>query len=60
MVVHQGAYVYKPVKGEEKRITAGQYLFIPGAVRHASGGDAKLGALFYQESPGKFDLNLVK
>jgi Domain of unknown function (DUF4437) len=60
IVVLKGAYLYKPEKGSEKRASAGQYLFIPGGDRHTSGGDAKEGALFYQESPGKFDLNPVK
>ncbi|MGH8130833.1 MAG: DUF4437 domain-containing protein [Steroidobacteraceae bacterium] len=60
LVVLKGAYIYKPEKGKEKRVTAGQYLFIPGGDRHVSGGDAKEGALFYQESDGKFDLNFVK
>ena len=33
--------------------------FIPGGDRHVSSGDPKEGALFYEESPGKFDLNPV-
>ena len=56
IVVIKGAYVYKPEKGEEKRVTAGCYIDIPAGDRHASGGDAKDGALFYEESSGKFDL----
>ena len=60
IVVLKGAYVYKPEKGEEKRVSAGQFIFISGGDRHVSGGDAKEGAVFYQESPGKFDLNPVK
>ena len=60
IVVLKGAYVYKPEHGAEQRVSAGQYLFIPGGDRHVSGGDAKEGALFYQESTGKFDLNPVK
>ena len=60
IVVLKGAYVYKPEKGPEQRVSAGQYLFIPGGDRHVSGADAKEGALFYQESPGKFDLNPVQ
>ena len=60
IVVLKGAYVYKPENGEEKRVTAGQYLFIPGGDRHATGSDAKEGALFYQEADGKFDINFVK
>jgi hypothetical protein len=60
IVVLKGAYVYKPEHGEEKRVSAGHYIFIPGGDRHVSGGDAKEGAVFYQESAGKFDLNPVK
>ena len=60
IVVLKGAYVYKPEKGAEQRVSAGHYLVIPGGDRHVSGGDAKEGALFYQESTGKFDLNFVK
>lgn len=60
IVVLKGAYVYKPEKGEEKRVTAGQYLFIPGGDRHATGSDAKEGALFYQEADAKFDINFVE
>ena len=60
IVVLKGAYVYKPEKGTETRVSAGHYIFIPAGDRHVSGGDAKEGALFYQESAGKFDLNPVK
>ena len=60
IVVLEGAYLYKPEKGEEKRIAAGNYLFVPGGDRHFSGGDATEGALFYHESTGKFDLNFLK
>ena len=60
VVVLKGAYLYKPEKGEEKRVAAGQYLFLPGGDRHGSGADAKEGVVFYQESTGKFDLNFVK
>ena len=56
IVVLKGAYLYKPEKGEERRVGPGCFLEIPGGDRHASGGDAKEGALFYEESAGKFDL----
>lgn len=56
----KGAYLYKPEKGPERRVSTGQYLFIPGGDRHTSGGDAKEGAPLNQESTGKFDLNPVK
>lgn len=50
----KGAYLYKDEAGE-KRVGPGDFLRIPGGKKHWSGGDAKEGALFYQESPGKFD-----
>jgi gentisate 1,2-dioxygenase len=60
IVVVKGAYVYKPENGPEVRVTAGHYLSVPAGDRHTSGGDTKEGAVFYQGSPGKFDLNPVK
>src|SRR5262245_20621594 len=36
IVVIKGAYIYKPEKGATKRVTAGQYIFIPGGDRHTS------------------------
>ncbi len=59
VVVIKGAYLYKDSRGE-KRIGAGDFLFIPGGMPHWSGGDPKEGALFYNESSGKFDLVPVK
>jgi gentisate 1,2-dioxygenase len=56
LVVLKGAYVFKPEKGTEQRIGPGQFLLVPGGNRHATGSDAKEGALFYMESSGKFDL----
>jgi hypothetical protein len=60
VVVLKGAYIYKPEKGEQKRVGPGQTLFVPGGDRHVSEGDAKEETIFYEESLGKFDLNLVK
>ena len=51
----KGAYLYKDDAGS-KRVGAGDFLQIPGGHKHWSGGDAKQGALFYQETFGKFDL----
>ncbi|HKY93053.1 MAG TPA: DUF4437 domain-containing protein [Nevskiaceae bacterium] len=56
IVVLQGAYLYKAKNGPEKRIGPGSFIAIPGGDVHESGADAKEGALFYEESPGKFDL----
>ena len=55
IVVIRGAYLYKDDAGE-KRIGAGDFLRVPGGHKHWSGGDKKEGALFYEESSGKFDL----
>ena len=55
IVVLKGAYVYKDEDGE-KRVGPGDFIRIPGRHKHWSGGDAKEGALFYEESSGKFDL----
>ncbi len=55
IVVLKGAYLYKDDSGK-KRVGPGEFLRIPGGFKHWSGGDAKEGALFYQEAAGKFDL----
>ncbi|HEX9443579.1 MAG TPA: cupin domain-containing protein [Candidatus Binatia bacterium] len=59
LVVIKGAYLYKDDAGE-KRVGPGGFIRIPGKLKHWSGGDAKEGALFYEESYGKFDLIPVK
>jgi quercetin dioxygenase-like cupin family protein len=51
----KGAYLYKDEAGE-KRIGPGDFLRVPGGHQHWSGGDKKEGAVFYEESSGKFDL----
>jgi len=51
----KGAYLYKDETGE-KRVGPGDFLRVPGGHKHWSGGDKKEGALFYEESSGKFDL----
>ena len=60
IVVVKGAYIYKPEQGDAIRVTAGQYLLLPGGVRHATGSDPTEETIFYQEADGKFDLNLVE
>jgi quercetin dioxygenase-like cupin family protein len=55
LTVHKGAYVYKDDAGE-KRVGPGGFIFVPGGMKHRSGGDAKEGATFYEESSGKFDI----
>ena len=54
IVVVKGAYLYKDVNGE-KRVGPGDFIRVPGGWKHWSGGDANEGALFYEESSGKFD-----
>jgi len=55
IVVVKGAYRYKDDAGE-KRVGPGDFIRVPGGRKHWSGGDATEGALFYEESSGKFDL----
>jgi hypothetical protein len=55
LVVLRGAYLYRDEAGA-KRVGPGDFIRIPGGHKHWSGGDAKEGALFYQETFGKFDL----
>ena len=55
IVVIKGAYLYKDAAGE-KRVGPGSFLRVPGGWKHWSGGDSKEGAVFYEESSGKFDL----
>jgi quercetin dioxygenase-like cupin family protein len=55
IVVIKGAYLYKDAAGD-KRVGPGSFLRVPGGWKHWSGGDAKEGALFYEESSGKFDM----
>ena len=47
--------LYKDDAGE-KRVKPGDFIRIPAKTKHWNGGDAKDGALFYEESSGKFDL----
>ena len=55
LVVLRGAYLYKDAAGE-RRVGPGEFLRIPGGMKHWSGSDSKEGALFYEESFAKFDL----
>jgi len=55
IIVLQGAYVYRDAAGE-RRVGPGEFLRIPGRMKHWSGGDSHQGAVFYEESSGKFDL----
>jgi quercetin dioxygenase-like cupin family protein len=53
--VIKGAYLYKDAGGD-RRVLPGSFLRVPGGWKHWSGGDPKEGALFYEESSGKFDM----
>ncbi len=55
VVVIKGAYLYRDEAGD-KRVGPGDLIRIPGGHKHWSGADKTEGALFYQESPGKFDI----
>src|SRR6267143_460189 len=55
LVVLRGAYLYRDDAGA-KRVGPGDFLRVPGGHKHWSGGDPKEGAVFYQETFGKFDL----
>lgn len=59
IVVLRGAYLYTPQNGNMRRAGPGAYISVPGGEEHVSGADAKQGALFYEESQGKFDLNVM-
>jgi len=52
----QGAYIYAGANGVKHRVGPGCFLSTPAGDHHVSSGDPKLGALFYMESNGKFDL----
>ena len=60
IVVVEGTYIYKSEKGEEKKVGPGSYLFEPAGDRHMTLSDPEKETLFYEYSPGKFDLNEVK
>lgn len=59
ILVLKGAYLYKDSAGE-KRVGPNSYIRIPAGHKHWSGGDKSQGALFYEESQGRFDLVPVK
>ncbi len=55
----KGAYLYRDESGE-KRVGPGDFILIKGGQKHWSGADQKEGALFYEESHGKFDMQEAK
>ncbi|MEZ0229651.1 MAG: cupin domain-containing protein [Planctomycetota bacterium] len=54
-----GAYVLKDAAGGEIRVGPGEFLLIPAGTKHWSGADVREGAVFYESSPGKFDINTI-
>ena len=51
IVVIKGAYTYNG-----KEYGPGSYVYIPGGVRHESGGVESSESIFFTEQPGKFDI----
>lgn len=59
LVVLKGAYVFRDEHGE-KRVGAGEFLRIPGGLRHWSGSDPREGAVFYVHQQAKMDQHPAK
>ena len=57
MVVISGTFVYGS-DGKENKLGPGSYLLIPAGKEHTSGSDSD--CLFFEESPGRFTMNMVK
>ncbi|MFL6516152.1 MAG: DUF4437 domain-containing protein [Chthoniobacterales bacterium] len=55
LLVIKGAYLYRDEAGD-KRVGPGGFIRIPAGHKHWSGSDKTEGALFYEDSDGKFDL----
>jgi quercetin dioxygenase-like cupin family protein len=55
IVVIKGAYTYN-----DKQYGPGSYVFIPGGMKHASGGVEDAETIFFIEQPGKFDIKPVE
>lgn len=59
VVVISGTFVYGTTGGEQ-RLGPGSYLFEPGGKKHTSGAEAGADCLFFEESPGKWDIQMVE
>jgi len=59
IVVISGMFVYG-ADGKETHLGAGSYLLIPANKQHNSGTDAGSDCTFFEESPGKFTMTMVK
>ena len=57
LVVIKGSYNYGTEKGEQK-LGPGSYVLVPAGRKHTSGTDED--SLFFEESNGKFTLDIVK
>jgi quercetin dioxygenase-like cupin family protein len=58
IVVLKGAYIFESA-GRQIQVRQNDYFLVPAGVEHVSKSDPKEGALFYEESSGKFDLKSV-
>jgi len=58
MVVISGTFIHGTESGE-KKLGPGSYLLVPGGMKHTSGANTDADCLFFEESPGKFDMQVV-
>ena len=59
IVVISGTFLYGTETGEMK-LGPGSYLVIPGGRKHTSGADSSSEGLFFESSPGKFDMKMIE
>ena len=60
MVVISGTLIHGEANGEQTRLGPGSYCCIPAGLRHTTGCDKLSDCLFYEEQPGRFDMNQVQ
>ena len=60
MVVISGTLLHGNALGQETRLGAGAFCYIPGGEKHTSACAPDADCLFYEEQPGHFDLNPVR
>jgi len=60
LVIISGTLIHGEHYGSETRLPSGSYCFIPGGARHTTACTRDSDCLFYEELPGKFDLNLIR
>jgi mannose-6-phosphate isomerase-like protein (cupin superfamily) len=59
LVVLKGAYIYRDENGE-RRVGPGEFIRIPGGLRHRSGSDVREGAVFYMHQEARMDQRPAK